>query len=126
MLKANMVGERWKTGRYSQPDFAFNRLAFDDDVEPRSFCIYDRLGIEICGFGSRLSGTQRFFDQSQLPKEQSSLCASYNYKPHRKEPGRIMGKPIPQSAFLWLGLVRAVRDGACLGWLVTQWLPATN
>jgi hypothetical protein len=70
------------------------------------------LGIEIGGFGSRLSGAQTFFDQSQLPKEQCSLCASYNYKPHRKEPGRIMCKPIQKSAFLWLGFVRAVRDDA--------------
>jgi hypothetical protein len=63
VLKANIVGERWKTGRYSRLDFVSNRLAFDDDVEPRSLCIYDRLGIEIGGFGSRFSGTQRCFDQ---------------------------------------------------------------
>jgi hypothetical protein len=62
ILKANMVAELRKLGGCGQLDFAFDRLSFNDDVEPRSFCIYDGLRIEIGGFGGRFSGAQRFCD----------------------------------------------------------------
>ena len=73
-------------------------------------------------FGGFFGGSQSFFDQPQLPNEQSNLRASYEDEPRSKKPGRIMGNPVPKSVFLWFGaiFVSAITVGVCLGWLVTR------
>jgi hypothetical protein len=100
----------------------FQIILLDNWKEMGAFGGHDRFGIELSGFGGFFGGSQSFFDQPQLPNEQSNLRASYEDEPRSKKPGRIMGNPVPKSVFLWFGaiFVSAITVGVCLGWLVTR------